>query len=465
MNDDSLIQSAFEPYRAGDFEQAEDACRKILDAQPGNSEILHLLGLIYQQRGEYDRAVQNIKKALRLDPKNAEACYDLGNILQEKGEPTKAVTYYKKAIKLKPDYVEAYNNIGIALHDNMQLDKAIKFYKEALRIDPEYAEAYNNLGVAFQEKKRLDEAINNFQKALLLKPDYANAYHNLIEAVQGKGYGNKPAPEKHSVYAVYRCLFGADFIQESISSITDHVDKIFVFWDDTPRSHVTESVYKGATIQFPKKFDNIVEKIKELSNPKIELIYDHQDSSDNYLTHFVNDLILPVYDKPSIILFLEADHVFRADQIEKALDECIKSDYVFATTDQVEVWKGLRHRLPERPARTGAILCNMSKLDKMPSTLRHGGLIVMPKLSAYVHDFRFAVSEKTMYWKHLLSLAYAQTFGETMPFENWYEEKWLRWDSAFNNESLDISEQENIPGAMPYDVDELPEPVKRRILP
>lgn len=456
------IQSAFENYQAGNFEEAENICREILNVQPGDTEVLHLLGLISHKLGNYDSALENIKKAIKLNPNDADAYYDLGNVLQEKGEITKAVTNYKKAIKFNPGHVEAYNNMGIALHDNMQIDKAIKSYKQAIKIDPDYAEAYNNLGVAFQEKKQLDEAITHFQKALLIKPGYSNAYHNLIEAVQGKGYENKDTNRENTIYAIYRCLYGEDFIQESIKSISDHVDKIFVFWDDTPRGDVTESVYKGENIKFPKKFDNVVEKIRELDNPKIELKYDHQDSSENQLTHFVNDIILPNHEKPSVILFLEAEHVFRSDQIEKAIDEFINSDYVFATTNQIEVWKGFKHRLSERQNKTGAVFCNLSKLKRMPETLKHGGILVMPKLYAYVHDFGFAVSEKTMYWKHLLSLAYAQKSGSSIPSENWYEEKWLRWDYDSNNESLDISEQEIIPGAIPYDANELPETIQRK---
>ena len=66
------------------------------------------------------------------------------------------------------------------------------------------------------------------------------------------------------LYAVYRCLYGEGFIQESINSITDYVDKIFVFWDDTAWGNIDHCMYKGQRVDFPKKFDNIVEKIKEL---------------------------------------------------------------------------------------------------------------------------------------------------------------------------------------------------------
>jgi hypothetical protein len=163
-----------------------------------------------------------------------------------------------------------------------------------------------------------------------------------------------------------------------------------------------------------------------------------------------------------MILFLEVDHIFRSDQIRKAVDEFVEEDYVFATTDQIEVWKGLKHKLEARPNKVGAIFCSLSKLDKMPATLKHGGILVMPKLSAYVHNFGFALSDKVMYWKHLLSIAAPQKFGDTVSDENWYEEKWLRWDYESNNEDLGISEQGKNLKAVPYDFNELPEIIKEK---
>jgi Tfp pilus assembly protein PilF len=459
---DKSIRSAFELYQSGNLEQAGDICKEALKVQPDNSEALHLLGLIFYRSGNHDLALRNIRKAIKFDMQNADAYYDMGNILQEKGQITKAITNYRKAIKLNPEYAEAYNNLGIALQDNVQLDKAIKCYKAAIRIDPNYAEAHNNLGVAFQEKKQLDEAITHFQKALLINPKYSNAYHNLVDAVQGKGYANKNETEKNTIYAVYRCLYGEDFLLESIKSIGGLADKIFIFWDNGPWGNATECVYKGEAVKFPEKLDKVLEKIKGLNDPKIELIYDHRDTNDNQLTHFVNDIILPKYEKPSMILFLEVDHVFRQDQIKEAVEEFMEKDYVFATTDQVEVWKGLRHRLQERPNKTGVVLCNLRKLDKMPATMKHGGVLVMPKLSAYVHNFGFALSEKVMYWKHLLSISAPQKFGDAIPSENWYEEKWLKWNYESNNDNLGISEQDKNLKAVPYDVNELPELIKEK---
>ena len=63
---------------------------------------------------------------------------------------------------------------------------------------------------------------------------------------------DKQKSGKNIIYAIYRCYYGEDFIQESIRSITDYVDKIFVFVDNTPWGSADECVYKGETIKFPK---------------------------------------------------------------------------------------------------------------------------------------------------------------------------------------------------------------------
>jgi|GEM_PF-3064506 len=464
MESDRSIQSAFDLYQSGKFEEAESIVRKVLKGNPDNSDVLHLLGLIFYKRGDYDRALRHIRKALRLDPNYADAYYDLGNILHDKGQIAKALTNYRKAIKLNPSFVEAYNNLGIAFQDNAQPEKAIDAYKKALNIDPNYAEAHNNLGMAFQEKGRLDKAITHFQRALLLRPDYASSYNNLVDAVQSKGGEAKQESGKHILYAIYRCTYGADFIQESIRSITDYADKIFVFVDRNPWGDSDECVYKGETIKFPKTIGDVVEKIKGLNNSKIEVIFDHQDGPDNQVTHYVNDIILPNHEKPSTIISLEVDHVFRNEELRKALDEFAESGYIFATTNQIEIWKGLRHRVPDRPNRVGAVLCNLSKLDKMPETMKHGGILVMPKLSAYVHNLSFAVSAEVMYWRHLLAITLAQKTGEVAPFENWYEDKWLKWDYQSNNDNLGVSDQFKIEQAIPYDVNELPDLIKEKIL-
>lgn len=264
-------------------------------------------------------------------------------------------------------------------------------------------------------------------------------------------------------YAIYRCLYGEDFIQESIKSIQDHVDKIFVFYDDTPWGNVTHCNYKNQLIQFPKKFDNILDKIKELNNNKITLIYDHVENNINQFTHLVNDLILPNYTKPNKIVCIEVDHVLHQNQLQTALDEIDYKNLQCATTTQIEHWKTPLFHIPNRN-RISTVIWNMKNINCLPPTYRQADIPNMPILDTKTHNFGFCASEKVMYWKHLTAIAFSQKIQDSPPNIDWLENKWQNWHPINNNSNLEISigYEHLIPQAYPFDPQNLPIYIKQK---
>jgi hypothetical protein len=263
------------------------------------------------------------------------------------------------------------------------------------------------------------------------------------------------------IYAVYRCLYGEDFIQESIRSIEPHVDKIFVFWDNVPWGNVKQCDYMGETIVFPQKFDNILEKINELKSDKIHLIYDHVENNIGQFTHFVNDIILPNYDKPEKIIFIEVDHVFHEEQIINAINEFDSKGFLCASTNQIEHWKTPEYFIPNR-SRLSTVFWNLKELNRIPNTDRHANIDNMPFLNSFIHNFGFCVSEKTMLWKHLTAIAFSKKIGDSPPNEKWYNDKWINWDFKNNNTNLEISLgcEYMIPCAYEFDKNNLPKIIK-----
>lgn len=268
-----------------------------------------------------------------------------------------------------------------------------------------------------------------------------------------------------NLIAIYRCLYGADFIQDSINSIIDHVDRIYIFYDTVPWGNVTEVTYKGARIFFPKRFDNVLDKIRDIGSDKIYLIYDHVENNVNQFTHLINDIIIPKYDKPDDILIMEVDHIFKEDQLTTAINEFRLERYQHADTGQVELWKTFEYRIPERPLRASAVFWRMDELDKMPYTLRQGERLPVYRLQSHVHNFGFCMSRQIMFWKHLLALAFSQKIGDGQPNEDWFEEKWLNWHPEKNNKDLEISKgrEKDISHAYYYDPRELPEAIRERL--
>lgn len=267
------------------------------------------------------------------------------------------------------------------------------------------------------------------------------------------------------IYAVYRCLYGEDFIQQSIKSIDPYVDKIFIFYDDIPWANATECKYKGKIVKFPDKFDNILEKIMELNNQKIILLYDHQYDNINQFTHFVNDRILPIYARPDTIMIIEVDHVFRKDQIEGAIKEFDSKGFMYASTSQIFLWKTFDYKLVyPMKRRASVVFWNMKSIDKMPPTARQGEFHgqKMNYLESYVHNLGYCMSKEVMYWKHLTAIGFSQKIGDSPPNEKWFDDKWVNWDFEKNNSNLEIAKgyEHWIPRAELYDKNGLPEILK-----
>ncbi|KKS77898.1 MAG: hypothetical protein UV74_C0002G0026 [Candidatus Woesebacteria bacterium GW2011_GWB1_43_14] len=262
------------------------------------------------------------------------------------------------------------------------------------------------------------------------------------------------------IYAVYRCLYGEDFIQESIRSIRDYVDKIFIFWDDKPWGDIESCIYKGEEVKFPKKFDNILDKIQELNDPKVVLIHDHVENNLGQFTHLINDIILKNWQKPDLFIVIEVDHVLKQSEMKRALGHMSSGQIRHATTKPLELWKTYEYRIPERN-RLATVFWNMDGLERLPDTGRQANAGQTAVLPVYTHNFGFCFNPQTMYWKHLTALGYAKKIGDRLPNEDWYD-KWLNWSINDDNKDLEISKgrEHTIPYAYRYDVNELPEAIK-----
>src|SRR5262245_5883153 len=86
---DSLAQ-ALEYHKAGRLEEAELCYRGILQADPRNSDALHLLGVLAHQCGRHEQAIAYIEQALTLVPDEAAFHSDLGLAYQVLGQHAEA---------------------------------------------------------------------------------------------------------------------------------------------------------------------------------------------------------------------------------------------------------------------------------------------------------------------------------------------------------------------------------------
>ena len=174
-----MFDQAVKFHQAGNFQQAEQYYRWILEADPRHADALHLLGVLCHQTGRNDPAVAYIREAIRLRPDFPEAHTNLGSVLRRQGKLDEAVASCAQRLQLNPDCAEAYNNLGNALREQKKPDEAIAVLKQCLHLRPQYAETHHNLGVVYREQGKLDDALECCREALRLRPNYAEAHNSL----------------------------------------------------------------------------------------------------------------------------------------------------------------------------------------------------------------------------------------------------------------------------------------------
>jgi len=270
------------------------------------------------------------------------------------------------------------------------------------------------------------------------------------------------------IYVIYRLRYGEDFIIDSIKSIVDSVDKIFIYYTTNNFGGVTTCNYKGEVITIPEKIDDSVSKVSTyiVENELYEKVYLTNDSRslivpDNQFTYYAN-LILEHSDSPDMFMFIEHDMVWREDQLKLAIKEA--KNHFCSCSRQVELWRTPAYRIPERQRYSCIFWTKAFKNGEFPMTNKSGSVLRPRWLKAFVHNFGFCMSEKNMYWKHLLAIAYSKKIEDSIPNENWYEDRWLNWDFVDNNVNLEIAKgyESLIPYALPYPERYLPVITKRK---
>jgi len=265
-------------------------------------------------------------------------------------------------------------------------------------------------------------------------------------------------------YAVYRAYYGEDFIRQSIESVRPYVDDVFVFWTDKAFADVAGIEWGGEWVAFPKPADRLPEIVAEMSadDPAIHMVYDHWGMPDGQWSHIVNDRLLAEYEHPELIICMEPDMVWKQGELEKALQTFIDSGELTATFPQVELWKHLTRRIPERPKRIGPVFFSMAGKYRngIPETGKSANAKGMVHLNgAHVHNLGFCVHPRTMLLKHLLAIGFSAQIEDSPPNEQWLLDKWMAWDPVDNDKDLEISKgrEHTIPNTQLYSRASLPE--------
>ena len=187
MSIQEALQRAHAHWNAGQADQAEQLCQRVLAAWPGQADALHLMGLMAHAYGKLDLAIQYLRQACLAPRAPAVYSSNLAEMLRQKGLLTEGEAAAQRAVDRDPSLVSAWNNLGILLQEAGKTEQSAVCLERVVGLKPDWPEAYNNLANTYRRLNRADKAEVAYRRALALNPAYASAHSNLANLLCAQG--------------------------------------------------------------------------------------------------------------------------------------------------------------------------------------------------------------------------------------------------------------------------------------
>jgi len=170
-------------YKKSDYPKAIEYLKKATVADPGNKEVVQLLGLSYYLGGHPAEAIPLLEKVQAWYPRaNVDASYILGICYIQTKDYAHARSAFAKMFDVPSDSAAGYLFTARMLLRQEFDPIAEEHAQKAIALDPKLPLAHFFLGELHLYKSRIPEAISDFQQELALNPGHAPTYYKLADA-------------------------------------------------------------------------------------------------------------------------------------------------------------------------------------------------------------------------------------------------------------------------------------------
>src|SRR6266566_3863758 len=156
-------------------------------------------GMAFEENGEMDRALEAYRKVLNVDPGQSQLAARVAGLLIQQDDFPQAIDVLKDAIKANPNNAEPYQQLAfIYVRYLKKTDQAIDYANRAIALNPADAEGYQRLVeievAAGQEKKAL-EVLDRAAKVRSSDPAFWMRLGKLYMAILFKS-DSQPKPDE-----------------------------------------------------------------------------------------------------------------------------------------------------------------------------------------------------------------------------------------------------------------------------
>ncbi|MBT5499033.1 MAG: tetratricopeptide repeat protein [Alphaproteobacteria bacterium] len=199
MSDSTPFDEALALHQEDRLQEAVDAYRAILTAEPENGAVMLNLGQALRRLGRAEESEALYRQATGQPASAAGAWYNLGNLSASRQNFEQAIAAFRKAIELQPEMSPAHFQLACCLRDTGITSDAIEGFRTAISLDPKLTSAHMNLGNLLRASGDLPGAAIAHRAALALTPESWEVRYNLARALEEAGDAEA---EAHFEYAL-----------------------------------------------------------------------------------------------------------------------------------------------------------------------------------------------------------------------------------------------------------------------
>ena len=212
MDNANPLEQAILHLQHGALREAGQLLETLLQTQPQQADVLHMLGLVKALGGEPAAAASLFEQASLLVPGDpgilanlararceaglheaALSTYDAliaqghgqagiwtdrGTVQRHLGCPRAALKSYRRALACDRGHANAWLGLGNALHELRRFTQALPCHERALALTPQSAPAWSNRGATLVELGYPEQALDCYRQAIALDPANAAAWSN-----------------------------------------------------------------------------------------------------------------------------------------------------------------------------------------------------------------------------------------------------------------------------------------------
>lgn len=162
---------------------------EIPDGRPPAADMTEILDLAddLEAAGEFVEAAEALRAVLQAQGPTPRVMFMLAELLYRAGDLTAARERYYAVIELDPDHLQARSSLGCVLAELGEHDLALAALEGVLRQEPAYADAHWHIAGVLSETGLPAEAAHHLRRFLALAPEspWATLARDRLEQISG----------------------------------------------------------------------------------------------------------------------------------------------------------------------------------------------------------------------------------------------------------------------------------------